>query len=184
MKSSVELEGFENEIIEVDPRGLFRNASIFINGSPASTKKKGEFVLKRNDGAEVVAKAKQSFFYDAPSIQIEGKTIKIIKPLAWYQYLLSSVLIIFVFLIGEWLIFTLGSELGTGTSFAKGLIVSVIGGLVAAFIGIEFINANIRIFHSKMRQPLKYLAVFAISCALPVLYFPMVWLLFMFCCFN
>jgi hypothetical protein len=141
MKYTVQLEGFENQAIEVDPPGLFKSANIFINGSPASTKKKGEFILKRNDGTDVVVKVKQSLFYDAPSLQIEGKTIHILEPLPWYQYLLSSVPIIFV-----------------------------AGGLVGALIGIGLIVANVRIFRSKMSQPLKYLAVLAISFVLPVLY--------------
>ncbi|MCG2787361.1 MAG: hypothetical protein L6461_19910 [Anaerolineae bacterium] len=141
MKYTVQLEGFENQAIEVDPPGLFTSANIFINGSPASTKKNGEFILKRNDGVDVIAKVKPSFFYDAPSLQIEGKTIHILEPLAWYQYLLSSVPVIWA-----------------------------IGGLVAALIGIGLIVANIRIFRSKMNQLPKYLLVLFISFVLPVLY--------------
>ena len=31
MKYTVQLEGFENQAIEVDPPGLFSNANIFMN---------------------------------------------------------------------------------------------------------------------------------------------------------
>ena len=144
MRYSVQLEGFENQAIEVNSRGLFRNAIIIINGSPASTKNKGEFILKRDDGAKVIARVNQSFFHDAPSIQIEGKTIQINKPLAWYQYLLGSALIIFVFIIGEFVAFGMGYQLGLLHSFAIGMVVFVIVGLFMAFVAIELINANIK----------------------------------------
>jgi hypothetical protein len=141
MKSRIQIEGFENQVIEVEHPGLFNNARILVNGSSASTVKRNEFILKRSDGRETVVKIKPSVFSDALSLQVDGKTTRIVEPLPWYQYLLSCVPVIFIFL-------------------------SPVGWLITSGL----ILANMRIFRSKMSQPLKYVVVLAIGFVSPVLY--------------
>jgi hypothetical protein len=142
MKYTVHLEGFEDQHIEVEPPGFFSSSQMYVNGNTVVSMENGEYLLKRSDGPDVLVKVKQSFFYDAPSLQINGKTIHIIEPLAWYQYLLSSVPLVFLM----W-------------------------GFFGALIGIGLITMNVRIFHSKLSKPLQYLSVCAISFVVPVMFF-------------
>ena len=139
MKYSVQLEGFEGRTIEVEPPGFLSKSYIYLDGIPIAPIKKGQYLLKRSDGTTALAKVKQSLFYDAPSLNVDGKTIPIVEPLAWYQYVLSM-----------------------------GPIAFLLWGLVGALVAIGLISANVRIFRSKLSQPLKYLSVCAISFVLPV----------------
>jgi hypothetical protein len=141
MKYSLQIEGFEGQNIELDPPGFLKGASIFVNGSPVPKKKQGQFILRRIDGQEVIAKVKPSLFYDAPSVDVNGKIIRVVEPLAWYQYLLSSVPLILI-----------------------------VGGLLGALIAIGLIMANIKIFRSSLSTSLKYISVCALSFVVPCLY--------------
>jgi hypothetical protein len=135
MKYAVYLEGFEGQAVELDPPGFLKGAKLFVNGRPAARgKKQNQFLAQRDDGREVLMRVKPSLFYDAPSLEVEGRTFHVVEPLAWYQYLMSSI-----------------------------PVVLVIGGLVGALISLGLIVANIRIFHSNLSQPLKYLLVLTLS---------------------
>src|SRR5690242_13299314 len=91
MKYALQIEGCEGQNIELDPPGFLKTASILVNGSPAPRKKPGQYLIRRNDGQEMIAKIKPSLFYDAPTVEVDGRTIRVLEPLAWYQYLLSVV---------------------------------------------------------------------------------------------
>ena len=77
MKYPILLEGFDGQTIEVDPPGLLKAARIHVNGNAAPKgKRKGQFLLRRNDGREVTVKIRPSLFYDAPGLEVEGKVVK------------------------------------------------------------------------------------------------------------
>jgi hypothetical protein len=82
MKYTVDLEGFEGQKIEVQPAGLFGAAKLFVNDVEAPHgAKRGEMILSRKDGREVVA-AWRNNFLDVPKLVVENKLINVAKPLA------------------------------------------------------------------------------------------------------
>ena len=66
MKYAVNLQGFEGQTIELQTQGMLSGPKLLVNGKPASKgEKRGEMLLRRNDGKEVVAKF-QTAFLDVP----------------------------------------------------------------------------------------------------------------------
>ncbi len=96
-------------------------------------------MLKRDDGQEIPIKLKPSLFYDAPVLEAGGKNIQVVEPLAWYQYLLSSV-----------------------------PVVMVAYGIIGVLVGIVVIMGNIRVFRSERSTAAKYGLVCLLSFGVPV----------------
>jgi len=143
MRHVVQIDRLGQHKVEVEPPTLFRPAGVFVDGSPADKgKRRGQFVLRCDDGDEAFVMVKPSLFYDAPQLQIDGTTIQVVEPLPWYQYLVSSIPIVLTF-----------------------------GGLLGLAIAFLLIGANVRVFRSQLSQPQKYLIVTGLSVGVPVLYF-------------
>jgi hypothetical protein len=133
----VTLEGFEDQTIELEAPGLFATPKLLVNGKPAP---KGpgfsQITLQRSDGTSVIATWKpQMMGFDVPQLSVEGKTIIVVKPLAWYEW--------------GWCLVTLSLLLGYGMVGA-GLVV------VAFFF-------DLKIFRSTLHPVLKYLAAAGLS---------------------
>ena len=142
MKYSVNLEGFEGQKIEVQPAGFFGSAKLFVNDVEARQgAKRGEMILTRNDGKEVVATWRNNFL-DVPQLMVENKVVHVAKPLAWYEWIWNGWPIILLF--------------GGGA----------LGGLFGALA----IVTNLAIFRSQQNTLLKYLITGAISIAAVIAY--------------
>ena len=97
MRYTVDLEGFEGQKIEVQPAGLFGAAKLFVNDVEARNgAKRGEMILTRNDGREVVA-AWRNNFLDVPKLVVENKLINVVKPLAWYEWVWNGWPVVLLF---------------------------------------------------------------------------------------
>ncbi len=128
MNYPVNLEGFEGQTIEVQPAGFFTTAKLLVNGMEARKgAKRGEMVLTRNDGREVAATWRPNFL-DVPKLFVENKTINVVKPFAWYEWIWNG-----------WPIILL---------FVGGLLGGLFGGLALAI--------NLSIFRTQQSTPLKY----------------------------
>jgi len=97
MKYIVNLDGFEGQKIEVQPAGFLGGAKLLVNEAEARKgEKRGEMILTRNDGSEVVA-AWRNNFLDVPNLMVEGKLIHVAKPLAWYEWVWNAWPIVLLF---------------------------------------------------------------------------------------
>ena len=146
MSYAVNIEGFEGQSIGVNV-GFWTGAKLLVNGEPAPKgSKRGEMLLQRNDGTQLIAKWKpQVLGLDVPQLVADGKLIKLVEPLKWYQLIWGGWPILMIFMGG-----------------ALGAIVGVIGFLI-----------NTRIFRANLNGVVKYLATGIISVLAVVVYFVM-----------
>ncbi len=135
MNYTVNLEGFEGQKIEVQPASFFGSAKLLVNNMEARQGiKRGEMILTRNDGREVVATWRNTFL-DIPKLVVDNKTISVAKPLAWYEWVWSGWPIVLTFA----------------------------GGAIGGIIGALALVANLSIFRSQQNTLLKYILTGAIS---------------------
>jgi hypothetical protein len=140
----VNIEGFENQTIEVKPTGLFKGPQLLIYGQPAPKgNKRGTMLLRRNDGREVVATWKSKFIgLEHPSLVVDGKEIIVFKPLKWYEYVWSGLPVLLVF----------------------------VGGGLGAFLGVLGFWFSISIFRSSIKGIFKYALVALITASTVAVY--------------
>jgi hypothetical protein len=97
MKYAVPLEGFEGQNIELQAAGLISGAKLLVNGETAPKgKKRGEMLLRHNDGREVIAKF-QNAFLDIPKLKIDEQVIQVVEPLKWYEWAWNAIPLLIIF---------------------------------------------------------------------------------------
>jgi hypothetical protein len=115
--------------IEVELPGVFRRATVLVDGEPATKAlKRGQFFIRATDGRESLLALKTSFLDPVPQVLWAGRTIRLVEPLEWYQWL--------------W----------TGLP----LVLAVLGGAIGGFLGGVAMIFNIRILRSDRSGVLRY----------------------------
>ena len=83
----VQIDGFENQTIEVHYPGILSDRQLLVNGKPAAKgEKRGEMRLTRDDGREVMARWKNSLRREG--LEVDGTLYHFGRTLAWYELLL------------------------------------------------------------------------------------------------
>ena len=128
MKYVVQLPGFEGQTVEVQSGGFFSSAKLFVDGKEAAKgTKRGEMLLTDSYGSKVIATWRGNFL-DVPNLFMEGKIIKVVEPLKWYQWLWNALPVALV----------------------------VIGGALGGGLGFLAVSINMSIFRSQQDPILKY----------------------------
>src|SRR5947209_16785489 len=80
------LPGFEGRHIVVQTPGFFSSAKLLIDGQPAPPgPKRGQLLLRRNDGTDALAQLKIRNFIDpVPNVIVDGQLHNVAEPLKWY----------------------------------------------------------------------------------------------------
>lgn len=145
MLYSVALEGFEGRDVAVELAGVFSVPKILIDGEQAPKgEKAGDFVLRRNDGREAVARLRTTNFVDpVPQLIVDDRSHQLVEPLKWYQWIWGGLPIL--------------------------LLVS--GGALGGLLGSIGLFINSRLFRSGMNPVLKYVATAGVSIGLGVTVF-------------
>jgi len=144
MQYNIEAEGFEGRELFLEAAGMFAGPKFMIDGSLAPKgNKRGEFLLTRNDGQEVIAKFGFNFMDIVPPILIDGKKTNLLEPLKWYQWVWAGWPILLLFA----------------------------GGALGAILGVIATNINVRLFRSEMTPVVQYLAVAGVSGIVSIFYF-------------
>jgi hypothetical protein len=127
----VELPGFEGRHIVVQTPGFFSSAKLLIDGQPAlQGSKRGQLLLRRNDGTEALVQLKPTNIVDpVPKVIVDGQTFTVAEPLKWYQYVWA------------------------GLPFALIFVGGLLGGLCGGFAMV----INGRVFRSALNPAAKYL---------------------------
>lgn len=129
MGYKVNPDGFDGQDLEV-VISFWAGPKLLVNGEKAEKgPKRGQMILKRNDGKEVVALFKQKMLgSDVPILEVDGKSIELAKPLTWQQW---------IFVGSPAVILFLGGALGA----------------VMAMVGLYL---NLKLFRSEINHILKY----------------------------
>jgi hypothetical protein len=143
MNHTLTISGFEGQTIEMRTSPI-TGPRLLVNGQPAPKgKKRGEMLLRRNDGTEVVATWKPMLLgLDTPQLNVSGQMIAAVKPLTWYEWLWSALPVLLVF----------------------------IGGLLGAIAGMIAVTINARIFRSSLPMVLRYILTGVVSIVAVVVY--------------
>ena len=138
------VEGFEGQDLEVNV-SFWTGPKLLVNGQPAPKgSKRGEMLLQRNDGRQVVAIWKQQMMgFDVPQLVVDGKPVKLVEPLQWYQWLWGGWPVVLVF----------------------------VGGALGAIAGVLAFTINARLFRTEMNPVLKYVVTAVVSGGAVLAYF-------------
>ena len=79
--------GFEGRGLALRPMGLLTGAAIITDGVPAPRKGR-TFTVADNQGAPVTFQLKGNILDPIPAVVVGGQTIRLARPLAWYEYVL------------------------------------------------------------------------------------------------
>jgi len=136
MGYKVNADGFEGQDLEV-VISFWTGPKLLVNGRKAEkAPKKGQMILKRNDGKEVVALFKHKMLgSDVPVLEVGGKSIELAKPLTWQQW---------IFVGSPAIILFLGGALGA----------------VMAMVGLYL---NLKLFRSELNNILKYILTVVVT---------------------
>jgi hypothetical protein len=145
MPYPVKIEGHEYQHIELVPAGFTSPTKLLVNGQPAPKgPKRDQFMITGSDGRETIVTLKAAAMFEPiPQLVVNGKTIQVVEPLKWYQWVWIAWPILLLFL---------GGALG-----------GLAGGLATVI--------NMRVFRTDMEGLLKYLMTGLISIIAIVFYF-------------
>lgn len=147
MQYPVHARGFEGRQLVLETPGLFSSAKLLLDGRPAPKgPRRGQFLLRRLDGTEAIAKSLNTFFDPVPQVMIDNEIVKVVEPLKWYQWIWAGLPILLIF----------------------------VGGALGAVLGLMATGLNARIFRSELNRMMQYLAVAAVSVMAVVIYFILV----------
>ena len=143
MSYPVKLQGFEGQELVVEPAGLFSGPKLLVTGQPAPKGQgRGEMLIRRNDGKDVPVVFRNNFL-DIPALMVEGKSLDLVEPLKWYEWVWNALPILMIFF----------------------------GGALGGLIGALAVTLNIKVFRSSENGLLKYLLTGALGVGAFVLYF-------------
>lgn len=136
MRYEVKLDGFEGKKVEVEVKGI-GNPRLLIDNEPVAVEKKRKMKLIKNDGTEVIANWKHSFFSvdPIPKLVVDGKEFQVTEPLKWYVKVWCGLPLLLVL----W------------------------GGALGALCGVIGISINSKIFRSSLNTILKFLISLVVS---------------------
>ena len=144
MDYQMNIEGFEGQNLQVHVR-FWSGPQLLVNGEPVPKGgKRGEMRFQRNDGKQVTATWKPQFLgLDIPQLTIDGKTIRLVDPLKWYQWIWGGWPVILIFA----------------------------GGLLGGAAGLIGLLLNAKVFRTDLSGGLKYIVTGAISTLAVIAYF-------------
>jgi hypothetical protein len=132
----LQIPGFEGQKISVQVANGFGTSKLFVDGQPAPpAEKRGHFLLRHDNGAEVTAHFKGGFPDPVPVLMVGDQAIRLAEPLTWYQWI--------------W------------TGFP--LVLVVLGGLIGGLLGGVATVINVQIFRSSCHEVIKYLLSAVVS---------------------
>ena len=127
-------EAFTGRGLAVRTGGFFKGPRLLIDGAEVKGKRL-RFKLRDNVGNEREIRLKGNALDPIPKVEIEGETIELVRPLAWYEYVWMGLPIVLVFA----------------------------GGAVGAGFGIFAVYSSARIFRGDRSAAAKYVISALIS---------------------
>ena len=114
----------------MQPPGALTGAKILLDGgSPPAGPKRGQYLLRRNDGLEVTAYFKGGFPDPTPILVVDNQSYRLAPALAWYEWAWAGL----------------------------PLLLMLVGGAIGGAVGAMALTANIQIFRAPLPPALRYL---------------------------
>jgi hypothetical protein len=143
----VDIPGCENKKVEIQLAGFITPAKLFVNGEQAQPgKRRNELILNCKNGKPISVFVHSAFFDTVPRLRVDGKTIHVVPPLKWYEYVWS----------------------GLPLSLALN------GGMLGAFLAILGFILNIRVARSTLSPLLRFAAIGSITMMAWLIYLTLV----------
>jgi hypothetical protein len=131
----IEIPGYEGQQISFEPPAGFKAAKLFVNGQPAqAAPKKGQYLLRRNDGKQETAFFKGAFPDPMPTLIVGEQTIKLAPPLSIPQWIWAGIPMILL-----------------------------MGGCIGGLMGAIAVTTNVSILRSDQKPLVKYVTTGLIS---------------------
>lgn len=146
MQYPITVDGFDGQNIVVESAGMMSGPKLLVNGQPAPKgPRRGQFMLRKNDGSDVVAgwKAGLNTMGGVPQLVVGDEVITITEPLKWYEIVWS----------------------------ALPLALIAFGGLIGALVGAIAFTVNSKIFRSEQSTAIKFLMSGGVTAVAGVIYF-------------
>lgn len=141
MESTVEHPFFIRQRLVVRSAGFFKGPMVLVDGVETKlVKRKGE--IENDEGKLVAIELKGTFLDPIPVIVLDGQTIRLAKPLEWYEYAWMCLPILLMFM----------------------------GGALGGFIGGFAAMSSSRIFRSERSTVVKYVVTGLVSVAAFLVY--------------
>jgi hypothetical protein len=84
MDYPVVIEGFESHQIALQSSPWGAASTLLFDGETAPRgPRRNQFILTRNNGAEVLVKLRSSLFDSVPQLIVDGKVMNVVPPLSW-----------------------------------------------------------------------------------------------------
>lgn len=124
---------FQHQQLSLKPAGMFRTATLMLNGIPVK-RSKGVYPVRDDAGAAVAIKLKANFIDAVPVILIGTDEVRLVSQLRWFEYAWIGLPVVLIFAggavgggIGAFAALSSSrifrSEFGTGTKyFLTGLV--------------------------------------------------------------
>lgn len=107
---------FRNQKLEIRIAGIFSNRSVLLNGVPVK-RAKGAYVVRDDNGSDVAVRLKSNFVDPIPLVVIGTEKVRLVPPLAWYEYTWVGLPILLLFVGGA-----LGGGIGGLATYGSGRI--------------------------------------------------------------
>ena len=144
MQFIVPIEGITAGQVIVELKGIFSSPKLYVNNMPAPrAEKKDEYLIKLDNGKEIIAKLKNRFFDPVPNVEANGVEIVLAEPIKWYQWIWAGLPILLVYS----------------------------GGAIGGAAGFAATGISARIFRSEMNKAAQYGLIALVSIGAVVTYF-------------
>jgi len=142
MDIAVEHSAFLKQRLSVRASGWFSGPRLLLNGAPL-TKKRGVYLARADNGGDVPIRLKIVLGDPIPVLTIGGETVRLVRPLTWYEYVWAAIPLVLLFVGGA-----LGAFVGTVTTYANVRILRAPRGSAAryGFSGLATVGAFIIFF--------------------------------------
>lgn len=127
MDFPIEHEAFAGRGLALRTAGFFKGPRLIIDGTELKGKKR-KFSVRDNYGAEREIRLKNNGIDPVSKVEIEGQTLELVRPLAWYEYAWMAIPILLIF----------------------------VGGALGVLFGLVAVSSSARIFRGDRSTAAKY----------------------------
>jgi hypothetical protein len=113
MDIAISHSAFLRQRLAVRTAGWLSGPRLLLNGTPLA-KKKGVYLARADDGADIPIRIKIVLGDPIPVLTVGGETVRVARPLNWYEYVWAAIPLVLLFVGGA-----LGAFVGMLTTYTN-----------------------------------------------------------------